>query len=477
MTAGLQFNVTVRATVFAADGTPVQTTEIRASLAAGAWGEARSRLELAHPHLWNAKADPYLYHVRTEVRVAGAVRDVVVLPLGLRFFSVDPDRGFSLNGHYLDLHGVCRHQDRPDQGWAISEAEERQDFDLVRELGATAIRQSHYQQSQCWDDLGDRHGIVMWAELAFVNDAKNDPEFFANAKEQLRELIRQNFQHPSICFWSIGNETFVRDPKVTPPDTNDRLLGELAAVAREEDPSRLSTYASFADVKQPTAGHTDVIGFNHYFGWYHDQPEDFAPWLDRQHVLRPDLKIGMSEFGAGANVTHHEENPRKPAAGGQWHPEEWQAHFHEVYWQALAQRPWVWGKFIWCMFDFASDGRNEGGTPGRNDKGLVTYDRKTRKDAFFWYKANWSDEPVLYITSRRFVARTQPVTTVKIYSNAATVELLVNGSSRGTQTGAKRIFEWPEVQLSAGENRLEARARRDGRELEDHCVWVYTPSS
>ena len=243
-----------------------------------------------------------------------------------------------------------------------------------------------------------------------------------------------------------------------------------------EDPFRLSTYASNGNVSERRAGYPDVIAFNHYFGWYRGEVEDFAPWLDQQHSLRPDLGIGMSEFGAGANVTQHEENPRKPAPAGPWHPEEWQSHFHEVYWQALAQRPWVWGKFIWNMFDFASDGRNEGSTPGRNDKGLVTYDRKTRKDAFYWYKANWSDEPVLYITSRRFVARTQPTTTVKIYSNAETVELLVNGVSLGKRTGASRIFAWPDVQLAKGENRVEARAVSGGCELEDHCLWTYTPA-
>ena len=269
----------------------------------------------------------------------------------------------------------------------------------------------------------------------------------------------------------------MRDPKVTPADTNDRLLGELAAVAREEDPSRLSTYASNGDVTEPRASHTDVIAFNHYFGWYRGEVEDFASWLDQQHALRPGLKIGMSEFGAGANVTQHEENPRKPAPAGPWHPEEWQSHFHEVYWQALAQRPWVWGKFIWNMFDFASDGRNEGGTPGRNDKGLVTYDRKTRKDAFYWFQANWSDQSVLHITSRRFTDRTRTSTTVKVYSNADTVDLLVNGTSRGKRTSTNRIFEWLDVKLAEGENRIEARALRDGRELEDHCVWICAPAT
>ena len=467
----------IRLTVLDAAGNTVRVVENTGSLPAGSRVQTAIRFVLPHPHLWNGLADPYLYQVRTEVFAGETLSDAIVLPLGLRYFKVDPDRGFFLNGRYLDLHGVNRHQDRPDKGWAISEADEREDFDLIREIGATAVRQSHYQQSQSWSDLGDRSGLVMWAELAFVNDVKNDPEFFANAKEQLRELIRQNHHHPSICFWSIGNETFVRDAKVIPADTNDRLLHELATVARAEDPSRLSTYASNGDVKELRASHTDVIAFNHYFGWYRGEVEDFASWLDQQHSLRPDLKIGMSEYGAGANPAQHEEPARKPVAPGPWHPEEWQSHLHEVYWQALAQRPWLWGKFIWCMFDFASDGRNEGSTPGRNDKGLVTTDRKTRKDAFYWYKANWSDQPVLYITSRRFAARTQPITTVKVYSNADTVDLRVNGVSRGRKTSTNHIFLWPDVELVKGENQIAASAQRDGRELEDHCIWIYSPQT
>ncbi|MGA2443918.1 MAG: glycoside hydrolase family 2 TIM barrel-domain containing protein [Opitutaceae bacterium] len=470
-------NVGVRVTILDATGWPVQVAETEVSLAAQARGEARKQLVLVQPRLWNGQADPYLYQVRTEVFEGGAVRDSVTLPLGLRFFSVDLERGFSLNGHYLDLRGVNRHQDRWDKGWAISEADEREDFEMIREMGCTAVRTSHYQQSQLWYDLGDEQGVVMWAELAFVNDVRDNPEFFANAKEQLRELIRQNYHHPSICFWSVGNETFVRDRHVTPADTNDRLIVELAAVAKEEDDTRLSTYASNGHVGEPRASHTDVIGFNHYFGWYHDAPEDFARWVDTQHASRPDLRISMSEFGAGANIAQHELPAHRPEAGGPWHPEEWQAVYHEVYWQAMAARPWLWGKFIWCMFDFASDRRNEGSTPGRNDKGLVTADRKTRKDAFYWYKANWSDQPVLHITSRRFTKRTQAVTTVKVYSNAETVELRVNGVLRGRKTSTNHIFLWPDVDLAKGENQITVSARRDGHELEDQCVWIYSPQT
>ena len=466
----------VKVTVLDSTGKAVVSADRSVSLTAGAREECGVVLKMPHPHLWDGLRDPYLYRFRTELWVDGALSDAVELPLGVRFFAVDAQKGFSLNGHYLDLRGVNRHQERRDKGWAINEADEREDLAIIREMGATAVRQSHYQQSQSWMNLGDEQGIVMWAELAFVNDVKNNPEFFANAKEQLRELIRQNLQHPSIFFWSVGNETFVRDKKTVPPDTNDRLLKELAEVVKSEDSTRLSTYASNGDVKERRANLTDVIGFNHYFGWYRGSLDDFAIWADAQHSARPELRIGMSEFGAGANVAQHEEPPKQPEARGQWHPEEWQASYHEAYWKTMASRPWIWGKFIWCMFDFASDGRNEGGTPGVNDKGLVTADRKIRKDAFYWYQANWSDRPMLHITNRRFTPRTEPTTTIKIYSNAENVELRLNGNSLGSVRSSDHIFMWPNVRLQPGENRVTARAEFNGIELSDECTWTYTPT-
>jgi beta-galactosidase len=467
-------NAEVRISVLEGDGRNVQTVPIASSLAANAGGVVAHRVELVQPHLWDGLADPYLYRIRVEVRAGGAVRDVVEQTFGVRFFGLDPAKGFSLNGRPLELRGANRHQDRFGRGWAIGAAEDREDMALMLEMGANMDRTSHYQQSQLWYELADRAGMVLWTEIPLVYDVVDTPELFENAKEQLRELIRQNYNHPSILFWGIGNETFVRDTNVTPPDTNDRLLHQLAAVVREEDPSRLSVYASNGDVSEPRAAHSDAVGFNHYFGWYHDEPEDFVTWLDRQHAARPDLKIGMSEYGAGANPAQHEEPPRHPNAPGPWHPEEWQAHFHEVYWQVLSSRRWVWCKLVWCMFDLASDGRNEGGTPGINDKGLVTFDRKTRKDAFYFYQANWSERPVLHIASRRFTPRTQAVTTVKVYSNAPEVELWVNGVSAGVAKGGgpgNRVFVWNNVRLTAGENRVMARANRAGATLEDQCVW------
>jgi beta-galactosidase len=467
-----------RVTICDAIGQTVQTAQTTIELPAQGKAEATQRLVLPQPRLWDGLRDPYLYRVRAELLVDGKIRDAVEQPLGVRFFAIDPARGFSLNGRPLELRGANRHQDRARLGSAIGEQEEREDLAIMLEMGCNTVRTAHYQHSASWYDLADRHGVVLWTEIPLVYDVLDNPGLFENCRTQLRELIRQNYNHPSILFWGVGNETFVRDTTVTPADTNDRLLADLARVAREEDATRLSVYASNGDVTERRATHTDAVGFNHYFGWYHDRPEDFAAWLDRQRALRPDLKIGMSEYGAGANPAQHEDPPQTPEPGGPWHPEEWQAHLHEVHWRALATRPWVWCKLVWCMFDIASDGRNEGGTPGINDKGLVTADRRIRKDAFYWYKANWSSEPVLHITSRRFTPRTQPVATVKVYSNAASVELVLNGVSCGRKTTTDRIFLWPDVALTPGENLVEARASFGvkGEDVRaDRCVWVHTP--
>lgn len=467
-----------RVAVRDAEGNPVQTTEAAVELPAGGKAETTQRIGLVQPRLWNGLRDPYLYCVHAELLVDGKVRDAIEQPLGVRYFAIDPDRGFSLNGQPLELRGANRHSDRAGLGSAIGAQEDREDLEIMLEMGCNTVRTAHYQHSPFWYDQADQRGVILWTEIPLVYDVLDNAGLFENCRRQLRELIRQNYNHPSILFWGVGNETFIRDTTITPSDTNDRLLAELARLAREEDATRLSVYASNGDVTEQRATHTDAVGFNQYFGWYHDKPEDFATWIDRQRELRPDLNIGMGEYGAGANPAQHEDPPQWPEAGGPWHPEEWQARFHEVHWRTLAERPWVWCKLVWCMFDIASDGRNEGNTPGINDKGLVSADRKIRKDSYYWYQANWSSEPMVHITSRRFTPRTQPLASVKVYSNARSVELWLNGVSCGTVTGTDRIFTWSDLSLNPGENVIQARAAfgagsRDTRE--DRCVWVYSP--
>jgi len=307
---------------------------------------------------------------------------------------------------------------------------------------------------------------VAWAEIPFVNQALPTPEFLENAKQQLRELIRQNYNHPSICFWGVGNET--SGPAA------DSVIAALAAVAREEDSTRLSTYASDHDSADPKNWHTDVVAFNKYFGWYYGTPADFTRWLDGTRAAYPRARFGMSEYGAGASVIQHSQDPAQPEARGLFHPEEYQCLYHEAYWAALKTRPYVWAKFIWCLHDFASDSRNEGDHPGRNDKGLVTYDRKVMKDAYFFYKANWAGAPVLHIAGSRFAERRDPVTDVKVYSNAPEVELEVNGASLGALSDPQegRVFQWRGVRLVPGENRIVAKARLGGHEESDSCTWT-----
>ncbi len=466
--------VDVHVAVIDARGKPVPGADatFRTQLAPNASSEVLKPLKIANPHLWQGRADPYLYSVRIELRpvaangAAGSLSDAVQEPLGLRSFRVDPDKGFFLNGTHVNLVGFNRHQDWPDKGWAINDEEEAVDFDLMLEAGATAVRASHYQQSQSWYDRCDRAGIAVWAEIPSWQKVLGTPEYTESGKQQLRELIRQNFNHPSIFFWGVGNETYT-------PAAEAAILA-FNPVVHEEDPGRLSTYASNHDSADPKNWHTDVVAFNRYDGWYNRQLSDFAPWLDKAHAEHPKSAFGMSEFGAGGSIFQHAENPAKPDPRGAFHPEEYQNLYHEAYWAAIKARPYVWGTFIWCLHDFASDGRNEGDHPGRNDKGLVTYERKVKKDAFFFYKANWSTDPVVHVTSCRFTERTDPVTEVKVYSNAPSVELEVDGKALGARAdpSGDHIFRWPGVRLSPGQNTVTARARFGASEVTDSCVWT-----
>ena len=433
-------------------------------LKAGENAAAVIPLSITQPHRWNGVSDPYLYRTTVAVLAGAQTIDAVIQPLGLRAFEVKADTGFVLNGQVVPLRGVNRHQDRPDKGWAINEADHRQDMAIIRELGANAIRLAHYQHDQYFYDLCDANGLAVWAELCFVNEPPATAAAQANAQEQLRELIRQNYNHPSIFFWSIGNETRGKNDE---PEAGlaTALLTELAAVVRTEDPSRPSVYASHHSLTDPRNLLPGVIAFNKYFGWYGGNYPELGVFLDQFHSAHPTLPVGLSEYGAGASLYQHEVNPppRKHMAKAAWHPEEWQTTFHEESWLQIKDRPWLWGTFVWNMFDFSADNRKEGDQFGRNDKGLVTYDRQTRKDAFYWYQANWTTQPMVHIVGKRFWERRQSVNEVKVYSNADEVELKLNGVSLGKARSADRRFIWPKVELQPGPNRLEAYAWRAGK--------------
>ena len=424
------------------------------------------RVTVPHPRLWNGRKDPYLYKAVVELRSANGIMDSVEQPLGLRFFTVDADKGFFLNGQPYPLHGVDRHQDYMNEGWAISEADMAEDVALLKELGATVVRCAHYQHSDGFYSLCDQAGILVWAEIPQVNIIRNTPEFENTSRNQWLDLIRQNINHPAIFVWSLGNEISSKS------DDPHRELQDLAAVAHGEDPTRPTIQATMTDARPEMNKITDLLGWNIYPGWYRGAKEDYAGQLDS---LRESSRHGgfcLSEYGAGANPAQHEQNPVHPTPKGRWHPEEWQAEVHEAAWAAIKERPFVWGAFVWCMFDFAVSTRHEGGIEGLNDKGLVTRDRRTKKDAFYFYKANWSDEPVLYIASRRFTERTNALTDVKVYSNLSEPELSVNGISQGSRGAGKNdVFIWKNIALSPGSNRISVQARANGRTLADECVW------
>lgn len=462
--------VTVRTVVTDAASTVVaDTTTAPRDLAAGTGVDTVQTVTIADPHRWQGTADPYQYRAHVEVHdvVAGTVTDEVTQPLGLRSVRIDANDGLFLNGVHVAVHGVNRHQDVIGKGWAISGADQVRDFDLMDEMGVNALRTAHYQQDQQVYDLADARGYLVWAEVPLVNTITDSADFRTNIGNQLRELIRQNYNHPSIFFWGIGNE---QGSDAAPTNT---VLDQLAQEVTTEDPDRFSTYAHNRADTSPLIDHAELTGFNHYFGWYYGTYDDFGPWADNLHLTQPGRRTGMSEYGAGGSIVQHEQDPVPPAPYGKWHPEEYQANFHEAYWKAIEARPFLWGSFVWAMFDFAVDSRDEGDTPGRNDKGLVTYDRSTRKDAFYFYKANWTTTGFIHLTSARFTDRSIATTTVKAYGTVDSAVLSVNGVRVGDAVAdPDHILRWPAVTLSPGANVVTVTGVRDGATYTDSATWT-----
>ena len=428
-----------------------------------------------HPVLWNAKQNPHLYKVIVELLDDGKVIDRVEQRTGLRYFSVDADKGFFLNGKYLDLYGFCLHEEVEGKGSALSAEDHERDMELVKESGATSLRLVHYPHSESIYHLSDENGIVLWTEIPMVGPGGYDFCGFINtdglkehARQVLKELVYQKYNHPSICFWGIFNE--IR----TNYDNAEPFARELHELYKEIDPSRLTTLASCDDPKF-YQNCSDLMAWNKYIGWYgsRNAPETAGNFFDKAKAASNGKPVAISEYGGGANVEHHfsmKENDVKPS--GQFHPEEGQTYIHEGNWSAFAQRPYMWAKYIWVFADFQSSIRNEGGKPGINDKGLVTYDRKIKKDAFYFYKASWSTEPMIYITSRRFTERPEANVQVKVYSNLRENTLYVNGKKIGKQkSDSLHRVVWQNVTLSKGENRIRVEGKSKAGVIEDTCVW------
>ena len=384
---------------------PNGTVAARGSLdLAAPSSEVKIDLRLKSPRRWNGRADPFLYRLIATLSERSAALDRVEQPLGIRSVRFDPANGFLLNGVHVPLRGVSRHQDYLGKGWALGPEDHARDMALIAEMGANTVRFAHYQHAEDWFDLADRAGMAVWAEIPFVNkvsfgNEEASGELIANARTQLIELIRQNYNHPSVITWGIGNEVDIdlAFGRLGPRADARPLLRQLNALAHSEDPARPSVIADCCESTPGDkvgylpvlTGESDLMGYNRYFGWYYGKVEDLGPHLDRLHASHPGIPLSVSEYGAGGALSQHVEDPaaHRIDPGGRPHPEEYQAWIHERSWPQLRDRPYLFANWIWNMFDFSTRVRNEGDAVDINDKGLVTFDRKVKKDAFFYYKA------------------------------------------------------------------------------------------
>ncbi len=424
-----------------------------------------STFEIKNPVLWNGRKNPHLYTVEAKL-VSDKSTDNVIQSFGIRTYSVDANKGFILNNKPYRLYGVCKHQEWKQFGPAVSDEHLTRDMELIDEVGATALRLSHYQHSDTMYELSDKKGILTWAEIPFVHDYSGREG--KNAKEQLTELILQNYNHPSIFVWGLWNE--VRAYK-SPDEPCVILTKELNELAHKLDGTRITTSASDRGMESNMGNITDLQAWNKYFGWYYGKYEDMATWLDNSHQKYPDRRIGVSEYGIGGNI-YHQDISKLEKPNGNFFPEQEQSYYHELTWKILKDRPYVWGSFIWNMFDFSVAGWNRGGISSLNHKGLVTFDRETKKDAFYFYKANWSDEPVLYIAERRHINRTSSHISVKVYTNMDEVELNVNGKKVAAQnlTSDIKVMRFENIELSEGKNIITVFS--NGKKLKDEVVWT-----
>lgn len=479
--AGSRFeDVSVRALaeIYDMGGKLIAFSEGVAAISAGGRADYNTSIKLLSPHLWNGVEDPYLYTACVSVLSAdGELLDRVSQNFGIRSYSVDYNSGFYLNGRSYDLHGVNYHQDSYENGWAMTDSQHRRDYGMMLNMGCTAIRMAHYQHSMHEYDLCDRLGLCVWTEVGLVNAVSADKDkltiadgFANNLKQQLTELIRQNYNHPSIIIWGTSNELYQMSDEIFD------LYSELNALARSEDKSRLVSFADAQFWGRFLELPADVIGVNRYFGWYIDGADDaFGKWLDGYHAKQK-RAVAITEYGGGGAISQHKDNiiwAEDIDSWGKRHPENYQSAMHEDIWRQFCERPYIWGKYIWCMFDFASDGRQEGDTKGLNDKGLCTREREP-KDAYYFYKSVWNSKPMLHLTEKRFTERQSPVPIVKAYSNAERVELFVDGVSAGEGARNGTVFTWKNVRIKqAGASKIRAAAfLADGSLLEDSAEWT-----
>jgi beta-galactosidase len=408
-------------------------------------GHSVTNIILKNVHLWDGLDDPYLYTVTAKLTQNGEVLDEISTRFGCREFHIDPEKGFFLNGRSYPLRGVSRHQDRVDLGNALTIKEHEEDMALVKEIGANTLRLAHYQHAQEFYDLCDENGIIVWAEIPYISKHMTNGK--QNALDQLRELVTQCFNHPSVICWGLSNEITASGAVTEELLQDHRELNELCHELDSTRPTVMA-HAFMLEKESPLIPIADLASYNLYFGWYLGELEQNEQFFDEYHALYPDRVIGFSEYGADANTAFHSSQPEKGD-----YTEEYQCVYHEHMLKLIEERPYLWATHVWNLFDFAADGRDEGGKKGENQKGLVEFDHKTKKDTFYLYKAAWSKEPFVHITGKRYRDRAEEKTQIKVYSNCESVTLTVDGKELETKAGGRVfVFELP----LTGEHRIEA---------------------
>jgi beta-galactosidase len=485
----------LRTLLLDAQGKVAAQQEQSVTVGAASVAERATNVTVPHPHLWQGVEDPYLYRLVVELSdKSSQLVDRISLPFGIRQVRFDPNSGLFINEKHVAIHGVGYHQDREGKGWASQPEDVAADEAMMREMGVTGIRLTHYQHGQPIHDLADRDGLVVWDEIPLVSQwtlgesLEPTPALRENARQQLRELIAQDFNHPSVITWSIGNEidfgnsipAFVGNKSGAVPDPLP-LLRELNQLAHELDPDRPTTLATCCEgiryapdtVVPITASVTDMSGANRYFGWYYGKPSDLGANLDALHHTRPAQPMAVTEYGAGGAVSLHSDNALGgPESRDRPQAEEYESYIHEQNWSTLRSKPYLWGTFLWNSFDFGSTTRSEGNAQDINTKGIVTYDHKHRKDPYYFYKANWTGTPTVHINSGLYTERAYRTADVRVYSNAPKTSLKVNGKLIGVLADCPdRICVWNGVVLSAGANEVVAIGSFSGGDVEDRVQW------
>lgn len=430
---------------------------------------AFDNITITNPHLWNGVKDPYLYKISILLLKNGTEIDRIEQPLGLRNIEIVAGKGVFLNGQPYKMYGVTRHQDRWQYGNALLLEQEKEDMLLIKEMGATTIRLAHYQQSEHIYALADSIGFLTWAEIPLVNTVTTQES--ANAKQQMRELVRQNRNHPSIYIWGMHNEVYSK----TKDDYVPVLTSALNDIAKTDDPYRYTVSVNgYGSMERGENLAGDVQGMNRYYGWYEGNIKDLDKWATGLEQQYPDYKVMLTEYGADGNIDQGAEflpeTKKIDPVNGQFSPENYQTETHIEQWAIIQNHPYVLASYLWNMFEFATPMWNRGGVKARNLKGLVTFDRLRKKDAFFWYKANWNPQPMIYLANRRDSIRTVPKTTIQVFANTQP-QLKVNGKTVNGYAGVNDKHWLFDVTLKKGKNTIEARSEKEGGKITDKMYW------